>query len=109
MPSGIEIRLVCGHMILLMPPLPHVGDNVWCTRCDMPREVQITKEWYVRCNVCIYARFTGASQPLAMTKATAHFRKTGHKLRVGRYGTVDVTVGHDDVTESCLNLDAETS
>jgi hypothetical protein len=96
-------------MLLLMPPLPHVGDNLWCRRCDMPREVEMTKEWYVKCKTCIFARFTGASKALASSKATAHFRKTGHSLRVGRYGTPDVTVGHDEATESYLDSGVEST
>jgi hypothetical protein len=73
----------------------------------MPRSVTHTKEWYARCTTCIYARFTGASGPNAFSLATKHFHKTGHSVKVGKYGTVDVTVGHDDVTQSSLGNLAE--
>jgi len=109
MASGINIHLRCGHVVLLFLPIPHVGDSIWCTKCDVPREVIHTEEWFTRCQKCRYSRFAGNSESLAKTMATRHWRKTGHTTNYGRYPSDPITVGHDDVTESSLDVVCEST
>jgi hypothetical protein len=102
--GDVEVKLSCTHIMLILPPFPQKDDKVWCIKCDMPRKVIWVKQWKVRCTMCRYARTSGSDKTLSLRRAQDHFDKTGHTLKVGRYGELKITVGHNDTTQSSLEL-----
>lgn len=87
-PTGTQVELSCGHSLFYNPPVPKIGDDIYCrTGCGTVAVVDIKAEWRTKCTECRYSRSWGQAELTARTKASAHALRNNH--------TVSVLLGND--------------
>lgn len=76
--SGLAFRemtehyfLSCNHEVTFTSPLPHMGDEIMCYRCNLPARVK-SLMFKFRCFKCQYSRGFGLNEREMRRQANKH-------------------------------------
>lgn len=92
-----EVMLTCLHTFTYEPPIPRMGDEIYCRRCwKVCRVKTVQASYQVRCQHpgCRYSRNFGLARVTAGVKAAAHVQShPGHIVVVKWNGGIIETMG----------------
>jgi hypothetical protein len=90
--AKVEVLLDCFHTAYWKAEhLPTIGDEVYCFRCQKPREVMQAPDAYkIKCNGCTYAHRFGMDEDGARIAANRHIAKHQSHSMVLLQGTREV-------------------
>lgn len=90
----------CGHTLFFSPPVPAVGDDIYCHHhVSSQKVVRVLAEYRARCTECNYSRRYGQAKLTAATKATTHALAKNHTVALMLGNSVVTLVNEHDQPE----------
>lgn len=93
-PSPTTICILSCECKRILAGTPRIGQQYYCTLHKSASTItQLVAEYRARCRRCKFSKPFGAARVTALTRASAHARRTGHEVDVWQGEELVETVG----------------